>query len=37
VDQYDKNQTEKFKGMVESPILDTLAKLPLPPSVKYAI
>lgn len=37
VDQYDKSQTEKFKGIVESPILDTLAKLPLPPSVKYAI
>lgn len=37
IDEYDKSQTEKFKGIIESPILDALSKLPLPPSVKYAI
>ena len=37
IDEYDKSQTEKFKSIVESPILDAMSKLPLPPSVKYAI
>ena len=37
IDEYDKSQTDKFKSMVESPLLDTISKLPLPASMKYAI
>ena len=37
IDEYDKTQTENFKSMVESPILDAMAKLPLPASMKYAV
>ena len=37
IDEYDKEQTSKFKSMVESPLLDTISKLPLPASMKYAI
>ena len=38
IDEYDKNQTEKLKGMIESPILDALWSIPLlPDSLRYAI
>ena len=38
MDEYDKNQTEKFKWILEWPLLNTLASLPLlPKSLKYAI
>ena len=37
IDDYDKSQTEKFKWIVEWPILNALSALPLPASIKYAI
>ena len=38
VDDYDKSQTEKFKGIVESPILNAIGSIPLlPDSIKYAL
>ena len=37
MDEYNKSQTDKFKSIVESPILNTLSKLPLSASMKHAI
>ena len=38
IDDYDKSQTEKFKWIVEWPILNTIWSIPfLPPSIKNAI
>ena len=38
IDDYDKSQTEKFKWIVEWPILNAIWSIPiLPPSLKYAI
>lgn len=37
IDEYDKSQTEKFKGIVESPLLNMIAGFPLPKSVKSAV
>lgn len=37
MDEYDKSQTDKFKGIIESPLLDVISKFPLPDSMKYAI
>lgn len=37
IEDYDKRKTEDFKDIVTGPILETLSKLPLPPSLKYAV
>lgn len=37
IDEYDKTQTEKFRGIVEGPLLNTMSKLPLRESMKYAV
>ena len=37
IDEYDKTQTEKFRGIVEGPMLNAMSKLPLRESMKYAI